>query len=369
MIPFLDLKSVNLRQKKAFHSALDSVLESGWLVLGEHTETFEKEFASYCGTQHCVGVANGLDALHLVLKAWEIGDGDEVIVPANTYIATWLAVSQLGAKPVPVEPDISTYNIDPALIESAITDRTRAIVPVHLYGQVANIDEIMTIARRYRLKVLEDCAQAHGAKLNGRRAGNLGHAAAFSFYPGKNLGALGDGGAVTTNDAELADKIRVLRNYGSRIKYHNEVRGYNSRLDELQSAFLRVKLTTLDSDNSYRRSVAGRYHDALRDLTGLSLPSTHLGEEHVWHLFVVRHPQRDALQKRLFELGVGTMIHYPVPPHLQPAYLNLGLGVGSFPISEKIHREVMSLPMGPTLSPYAVDVVITAVREAVVELE
>lgn len=364
MTPFLDLKSINLRQKEEFQAALAAVLDSGWLVLGKQTEAFEKEYATYCGTHHCIGVANGLEALHLVLKAWGIGHGDEVIVPSNTYIATWLAVSQVGAKPVPVEPDLSTYNINPDLIEAAITPRTRAIIPVHLYGQTANMEAIMAIANRHGLKVLEDGAQAHGAALNKCRAGALGHAAAFSFYPGKNLGALGDGGAVTTNDKELADKIRVLRNYGSHTKYHNEVRGYNSRLDELQAAFLRAKLPLLDADNAHRAEIAARYSEGLRSVNGLTLPGVSVGCEHVWHLYVVRHAKRDALQKRLAELGVGTMIHYPIPPHLQTAYKDIGIPEGALPISERIHQEVLSLPMGPTMSHEDTDIVIAAVHQA-----
>ncbi len=368
MIPFLDLKSINLRQKEEFHAALDVVLDSGWLILGKQTEAFEQEFAAYCGTTHCLGVANGLDALHLILKAWGIGPGDEVIVPSNTYIATWLAVSQVGATPVPVEPDLSTYNIDPDLIEAAITPRSRAIIPVHLYGQTASMEAIMAIANRHGLKVLEDGAQAHGASLNKRRAGSLGHAAAFSFYPGKNLGALGDGGAVTTNDAELADKVRVLRNYGSHIKYQNEVRGYNSRLDELQSAFLRTKLPLLDADNDRRAVLAAMYSVGLSGIDGLTLPTVGDGYNHVWHLYVIRHAKRDALQKRLAQLGVGTMIHYPIPPHLQKAYKDLGIPSGSLPLSEMIHREVLSLPMGPTMTQEDVDAVIAAVRQAAIEI-
>lgn len=368
MIPFLDIKSINLRQKEEFHAALDAVLDSGWLILGKQTEAFEQEFAAYCGTKYCIGVANGLEALHLVLKAWGIGPGDEVIVPSNTYIATWLAVSQVGAKPVPVEPDLSTYNIDPNLIEAAITPRTRAIIPVHLYGQTASMEAIMVIANRHGLEVLEDGAQAHGAALNARRAGSLGHAAAFSFYPGKNLGALGDGGAVTTNDAELAQKIRVLRNYGSHIKYQNEVRGYNSRLDELQSAFLRTKLPMLDADNAHRSEVAARYSSGLKDLEGVILPKVDVGNDHVWHLYVIRHPKRDALQKRLSELGVGTMVHYPIPPHRQAAYRDLGIPEDALSISESIHREVLSLPMGPTMTRDDTDTVIAAVRQVVIEI-
>lgn len=368
MIPFLDLKSINLRQKEEFHAALDVVLDSGWLILGKQTEAFEQEFAAYCGSTHCLGVANGLDALHLVLKAWGIGPGDEVIVPSNTYIATWLAVNQVGATPVPVEPDLGTYNIDPDLIEAAITPRTRAIIPVHLYGQTASMEAIMAIANRHGLKVLEDGAQAHGASLNKRRAGSLGHAAAFSFYPGKNLGALGDGGAVTTNDAGLADKIRVLRNYGSHIKYQNEVRGYNSRLDELQSAFLRAKLPLLDADNTHRAEIAARYSEGLSGLDGLILPKVGVGYDHVWHLYVVRHAKRDALQKRLAELGVGTMIHYPIPPHRQAAYQDLGIPEGASLLSEIVHREVLSLPMAPTLTLKDADTVIAAVLQAVGEI-
>lgn len=369
MIPFLDLKSINLRQKQEFQKALESVLDSGWLVLGKQTEAFEKEFAAYCDVQHCVGVANGLDALHLVLRAWGIGAGDEVIVPSNTYIATWLAVSQVGATPVPVEPDLQTFNIDPELIEVAITPRTRAIIAVHLYGQTASMEKIMSIADRHGLKVLEDGAQAHGASLNKRRAGALGHAAAFSFYPGKNLGALGDAGAVTTNDAGLADKIRVLRNYGSHIKYQNEIKGYNSRLDELQSAFLRVKLQLLDNDNTHRSKIAAGYTEGLKGLDGLTIPTVCDGHDHVWHLYVVRHANREKLQIRLAELGVGTMIHYPIPPHLQPAYKDLGMHGGAFPISEKMHREVLSLPMGPTLTQEDADKVIAAVIQSVAELQ
>lgn len=368
LIPFLDLKTINIRMRKEFHEAMDAVLDSGWMVLGEQSEAFEHEFADYCGVNNCVGVANGLEALYLVLKAWGIGLGDEVIVPSNTYIATWLAVSQTGATPVPVEPDNVTFNIDPKKIESAITEHTRAIIPVHLYGQVANMNAIMKIAECHSLKVLEDAAQAHGAILENRRVGSLGHAAAFSFYPGKNLGALGDGGAVTTQNDELANKVRLLRNYGSQIKYQNEVRGYNSRLDELQSAFLRVKLQSLDLDNDCRRMVANFYQAEFQDIPELTLPAVSCDENHVWHLYVVRHKNRNNLQKRLLELGVGTMIHYPIAPHRQAAYFDLGLGEGSLPISEKIHREVLSLPIGPTLNLEEAGRVVSAVRQAVYSL-
>lgn len=363
-IPFLDLKSINLRHQAGFAAALDRVLQSGWLVLGKETEAFEKEFARHCGAEFCIGVGNGLEAMHLVLRAWGIGAGDEVIVPSNTYIATWLAVSQVGAVPMPVEPVEDTYNIDPERIESAVTPRTRAIIPVHLYGQTAEMDRVMKVAKRHGLKVLEDAAQAHGASFRGRRAGALGDAAAFSFYPGKNLGALGDAGAVTTNDAGLAEQVRMLRNYGSRTKYHNEVRGFNSRLDELQSAFLREKLPMLDADNARRRELAAMYLAGLAAVEGITLPVVADGCEHVWHIFPVRHPCRDELQRALQERGVGTLIHYPVAPHLQPAYAGCGFGAGSLAVSEAIHRDVLSLPMGPTMTDDEARAVIDAVRAA-----
>lgn len=363
MIPFLDLKSINLRQQEQLHSALVRVLESGWYILGKETESFEKEFAAYCGVKYCIGVGNGLEALHLVLRAWGIGQGDEVIVPSNTYIATWLAVSYAGARPIPVEPDAGSYNLDADRVEAAITPRTRAVIPVHLYGQPADMAPIMAIAKTHDLKVLEDAAQAHGARCEARRTGGLGHAAGFSFYPGKNLGALGDGGAVTTNDDALADSVRVLRNYGSRIKYHNEVKGFNSRLDELQAAFLRAKLKVLDEANQARAHIARRYRDGLQGLPELVLPFVPVWADPVWHLFVIRHPRRDRLAQALSESGIGTMIHYPIPPHRQPAYAELGLGEGSLPISEAIHREVLSLPTWPGMTDEQVDNVIDAVRQ------
>lgn len=368
MIPFLDLKSINYRQHNELIDALRRVLDSGWWVLGRETEAFEEEFARFCGTSHCIGVGNGLEAMHLVLRAWGIGPGDEVLVPSNTYIATWLAVSETGARPVPIEPDPSTYNIDPNRIEEAITFRTKAIIPVHLYGQAASMEQIVEIAARRGLMVLEDCAQAHGAKISGRQVGSLGDAAAFSFYPGKNLGALGDAGAVTTSDPDLAQRLRSLRNYGSNKKYHNEVRGFNSRLDELQSAFLRAKLPMLNEDNALRARLAAIYIDQLQGCDGLALPKIAAGCSHVWHLFVVRHVARDRLQKLLAEKGVGTMIHYPVPPHLQPAYADLQLTEGTFPISEQIHREVLSLPIGPTLQDDDVIAVCDRLRQAIIEL-
>jgi dTDP-4-amino-4,6-dideoxygalactose transaminase len=362
MIPFLDIKAINLRQREEFHHALDRVLDSGWLILGKECEAFESEFASYCGVQHCVGVGNGLEALHLVLHAWGIGPGDEVIVPSNTYIATWLAITYTGAIPVPVEPDEQSCNIDPELIEAAITPRTRAIIAVHLYGRAANMSAITAIAERHQIKVLEDAAQAHGARHMGQRTGALGDAAAFSFYPGKNLGALGDGGAVTTNDAELAAKLRVLRNYGSRVKYQNETIGFNSRLDELQAAYLRAKLPLLDEDNSHRTKIAEIYQQGLSEIPGLAPPVAAEGADAVWHLYVVRHARRDELARHLAERGIATMIHYPTPPHLQPAYAELGYKKGAFPIAEKIHAEVLSLPMGPCMSAAQAEMVVSAIQ-------
>lgn len=348
-------------------AAYGRVMDSNRLILGPEVEAFENEFADYCGVRHCIGVGNGLDALFLTLKALGIGHGDEVIVPSNTFIATWLAVSYAGASPIPVEPDEHTYNLDPRRVEAAITARTRAIMPVHLYGQSADMDPIIDIGRQRGLKVVEDAAQAHGARYKGRRVGALGDAAGFSFYPGKNLGALGDGGAITTNDRELAERIRVLRNYGSRLKYHHSVKGYNSRLDELQAAFLREKLRVLDQWNARRSDVARRLLDGLTH-RGLQLPYVPEWSEPVWHLFVVRSRARDALQATLAELGVSTMIHYPIAPHRQPAYAELGLADGALPISEAIHREVLSLPMWPQLRTEQVDRIIDACAAAVLRI-
>ncbi|WP_332878333.1 DegT/DnrJ/EryC1/StrS family aminotransferase [Massilia sp. S19_KUP03_FR1] len=350
MIPFLDLKKINLSYADEMQQALKRVLDSGWFVLGKEVDLFEKEFASYCGADHAIGVANGLDAIFLILKAYGVGPGDEVIVPSNTYIATWLAATQCGAVPVPVEPDAMTYNIDPAKIESAITSRTKAIIAVHLYGQAADMDPINDVARRFGIKVIEDCAQAHGARYKGRRVGSLGDSAAFSFYPGKNLGALGDGGAVTTDDSQLAESLRALRNYGSKVKYHNEFLGFNSRLDELQAAFLRVKLGKLDSENSRRQEIARVYSAGLSELANLVLPDSPEWAEPVWHLYVIRHAKRDQLAQKLNAAGIGTVIHYPVPPHLQPCYGSMNLCEGSFPISESMHNQVLSIPMGPTMT-------------------
>ena len=363
LVPFLDLKTSHIELRPQLEQAFDRVLNSGCYVLCTEVKQFELEFASYCELEHCVGVGNGLEALHLILCAYGIGVGDEVIVPANTYIATWLAVSYTGATPIPVEPDESTYNINPALIEKAITPQTKAIIAVHLYGQTADMDAINVIAKRHVLKVIEDAAQAHGARYKGKRVGSLGDAAGFSFYPGKNLGAIGDGGAVTTNDAELAAKVRVLGNYGSQIKYHNEVKGFNSRLDELQAAFLREKLKRLDAWNLHRSKIAGIYTDRLATVAGWVLPFVPSWTEPVWHLYVIRHAARDQLSKCLMNEGVNTLIHYPVPPHLQGAYVELGYRIDAFPIAEAIHREVLSLPIGPQMSEESVALVSRLIKD------
>ena len=360
-IPFLDLKAAHRELVDEIDAAYRRVMDSGWYLLGAELNAFEEEFAAYCGARHCIGVGNGLDALHLILRALDVGAGDEVIVPSNTYIATWLAVFYCGATPVPVEPDERTYTIAPDRIERAITKKTKVILPVHLYGIAADMDPILDIARKRGLRVVEDAAQAHGATYKDKKAGNLADAAGFSFYPGKNLGAIGDGGAVMTNDPAIADRVRVLRNYGSRVKYHNEVIGFNSRLDEIQAAVLRVKLRKLDEWNARRKRIAAKYIAAMRDLE-IGLPSAAPWGEHVWHLFVIRTAERDALQRRLASAGIGTMIHYPVPPHLQPACRSLAFSEGDFPISEAIHREVLSLPIGPHLSDEDADSVIDALR-------
>lgn len=367
-IAFLDMKGPYLELSSALDEAYHRVMASGWYIMGAECTAFEAEFASYCGVAHCVGVGNGLEALHLILRAMDIGPGDEVIVPANTYIASWLGVSYAGATPVPVEPEPATFNLDATRVEAAITPRTRAIMAVHLYGQCADMAALRAIADRHGLKLIEDAAQAHGARQGERRAGALGDAAGFSFYPGKNLGALGDAGAVTTDDAELAARVRVLRNYGSQVKYYNEVKGYNSRLDELQAALLRVKLPVLDEWNARRTAIAGRYLEQLAGLPELVLPAVAEGMDPVWHLFVVRHPRREALQAALAARGVATMIHYPVAPHCSEAYAELGLGRGAFPLTEANMDTVLSLPIGPHLTLDQADRVIAAVREAVAEV-
>lgn len=363
MIPFLDLKGPYLELKQEIDDAVARVMGSGWYIGGDEVHQFEAEYAEYCGAAHAVGVGNGLDALHLALLALNVRPDDEVIVPSNTYIATWLAVSQCGARPVPVEPDAASFNIDPALIEAAITPRTRVILPVHLYGQPADLDSILEIARKHSISVLEDGAQAHGARYKGRNLGAHGDAVAWSFYPGKNLGAMGDGGAITTNIPEIADRIRILGNYGSRVKYVNEVQGCNSRLDPLQAATLRVKLAKLDEWNRRRVETATTYQRELADC-GLILPSVPDWAEPVWHQYVVRHRQRDALRKKLSEAGIETLIHYPIPPHRQLAYAATCEGRHALPISERLADEVLSLPIGPHLGKDQRDKVIEAIRQA-----
>ncbi|HEY0454034.1 DegT/DnrJ/EryC1/StrS family aminotransferase [Actinophytocola sp.] len=362
-VPFLDLTAPYTELKAELDAATQRVLASGRYLLGPENEAFEAEFAAYCGARECVSVGSGLDAIVLVLRALGIGAGDEVIVPSHTFIATWLAVAATGATPVPVEPDPLTYNVDPAALEAAVTPRTRAIVPVHLYGQPADLDAIGAVAARHGLAVVEDAAQAHGATYKGERIGAR-HVAAFSFYPGKNLGALGDGGAVVTGDADLAAKVRLLRNYGSTVKYHHEVKGTNSRLDELQAALLRAKLAHLDEWNARRSAVAGRYAKELAGLDDLVLPATSAWAEHVWHLYVVRTPDRAGLQDRLTAAGVHTLVHYPIAPHRSAAFGELGLATGTLPLAERFATEVLSLPMGPHLTTEQVDDVVTAVHSA-----
>lgn len=360
MVPFLDLQAATAELETEIKAAVTRVIDSGWYVLGEEVEAFEAEYAAWCGARHAIGVGNGLDALHLALRAMDIGPGDEVLVPSNTYIATWLAVSQCGARCIPVEPDPATYNMDPALVEARITPATRAILVVHLYGQPADLTPILDIARRHGLRVVEDAAQAHGAKYLGQRIGHHADAVAWSFYPGKNLGALGDAGAVTTDDDAIADRIRMLRNYGSSVKYVNDVKGFNSRLDPIQAAVLRVKLPYLDAWNGRRADLATRYATELV-CEGLTLPHVPERLEPAWHLFVVRTPERDALQAHLAKHDIGTLIHYPIPPYRQAAYAEEAAGMGDLPEAEALAGEIISLPMGPHLS----DDCGTAVIEAV----
>ena len=349
MIEFLDLKSPYLELKSKIDEAVARVLNSGWYIGGVEVESFESEYANYCEAKFAVGVANGMDALHLALLAMGVGPGDEVIVPSNTYIATWLAVSQCGAVPVPVEPDERTYNIDPDRIEAAITSKTKVILPVHLYGQPADLDPILAIAKKHGLYVLEDGAQAHGARYKGRKIGAHGDAVAWSFYPGKNLGALGDGGAITTNNQEIAKKISVLRNYGSNQKYINEIKGFNSRLDPLQAAILKVKLKYLDLWNDRRKSIAHHYLMKINNPC-LMLPVVPEWADPVWHLFVVRHKNRADFQSHLAQIGIGSLIHYPIPPHLQDAYSEYKDFRGRLPLAESLANEVLSLPIGPHLT-------------------
>jgi dTDP-4-amino-4,6-dideoxygalactose transaminase len=349
LIPLIDLKSTYLELEQEIDSVSKRILSSGWYILGDEVEKFEDEFASYIGTKYCISVGNGLEALHLLLRAYDIGVDDEVIVPANTYIATWLAISYAGAKIIPIEPCNDTMNINPDKIEGVITKKTRAILPVHLYGLPAEMDPINEIARKYGLVVIEDAAQAHGALHHKTKAGNLGNAAGFSFYPTKNLGAFGDAGAVTTNDPLIAEKVKLLRNYGSPKKYINDLKGFNSRLDTLQAAFLRIKLTKLDEWNHRRERIAQLYLSELSKAPNLILPYVPDNLKHIWHIFAIRHPQRNQLQNYLTSKGINTLIHYPVPPHLSGAYAELGWTTGSFPISEEMSDTVLSLPISPHL--------------------
>jgi dTDP-4-amino-4,6-dideoxygalactose transaminase len=363
MIHFLNLKSINEQYTDELKEAFARVLDSGWYIMGNELNAFEAEFASYCGTQHAIGVANGLDALVLVLRAWkELGKlraGDEVIVQANTYIASILAITENDLVPVLVEPDLVTFNLDPARVSAVITSKTKAILPVHLYGQISPMPELLAIAQQHQLLVLEDCAQAHGAEIGGRRAGNWGDAAGFSFYPGKNLGALGDAGAITTNDDELAQTLKALRNYGSHKKYENLYQGVNSRLDELQAALLRVKLPHLSTETARRQEIALAYRQGIQNPL-IVLPAVHDELQHVWHLFVIRTEHRAQLQTWLNEKGVQTLIHYPIPPHQQKAY-NSWADL-SLPMTEQLHQQVLSLPLDPTMSQQSIQTVIDAVN-------
>lgn len=360
MIKFLDLKKINNRYREEIDSRIKNILDKGWYLQGEENENFTKNFANFCGTKFALGVANGLDALNLIIKAYGFGNGDEIIVPANTYIATILAISENGCIPILVEPDIKTYNINPDSIEEKITTKTKAIMGVHLYGQAVQMEKIWKIAKKYNLKIIEDSAQAHGAIYQENRTGNLGDASGFSFYPGKNLGCIGDGGAVTTNDEELFNKIKAIANYGSDRKYHHIYKGVNSRLDEIQAAVLDVKLKHLDSDNNKRREISKYYRENIKN-SKIILPETYDEKSHVWHIFAVRTKNRDEFQKYLTEKGIQTIIHYPTPPHKQGAYKewnNL-----SFPITEEIHNTILSLPISPVMTDSEIEKVVEVVNE------
>lgn len=360
MIKFLDLKKINNRYREEIDSRIKNILDKGWYLQGEENENFTKNFANFCGTKFALGVANGLDALNLIIKAYGFGNGDEIIVPANTYIATILAISENGCIPILVEPDIKTYNINPDSIEEKITTKTKAIMVVHLYGQTVQMEKIWKIAKKYNLKIIEDSAQAHGAIYQENRTGNLGDASGFSFYPGKNLGCIGDGGAVTTNDEELFNKIKAIANYGSDRKYHHIYKGVNSRLDEIQAAVLDIKLKHLDSDNNKRREISKYYRENIKN-SKIILPKTYDEKSHVWHIFAVRTKNRDEFQKYLTEKGIQTIIHYPTPPHKQGAYKewnNL-----SFPITEEIHNTILSLPISPVMTDSEIEKVVEVVNE------
>jgi len=367
LIKATDFSFVTRRINKELKEATNRVIDSNWYISGKEVENFEREFANYLGVKYCIGVGNGLEALHIILRAYGIGNGDEVIIPSNTYIATALAVSYAGAVPIMVESDERTYNINPDLIEEKITKKTKAIMPVHLYGQACDMDPINEIAKKYNLKVIVDSAQAHGATYKGRKCGTLGDASGFSFYPTKNLGALGDAGAVTTNDKELAEKIRALRNYGSEKHYYNKYMGFNSRLDEMQAAILRVKLKHLEEFNLERKMIAQLYLNDLQD-TDLILPYVSEWTEPVWHQFVIRSKKRDKLQQHLKSKGIKTLIHYPLPIHLQEAYKDLGYKKGNFPIAEKMANEVLSLPMYPYLSEKNIKIITNYIKKYFYEI-
>lgn len=361
-VPFVSFRPMEKELNTELKESFERVLNNSWYIDGLEDKRFEESFASYCCARYCVGVGNGLDALMLTIKALDIRDGDEVIIPANTFIATALAVTYAGAKPVLVEPDINTFNINPTLIEGAITERTKAIIPVHLYGQPCDMDSVMRIAHKYNLKVIEDCAQAHGATYKGERVGTFGDAAGFSFYPGKNLGALGDAGAVITNNKELADKVRALGNYGSDYKYHHIYKGNNSRLDELQAAFLSVKLAHLDRMNDERRKIADTYLQGINN-PKIILPTVRSDCKHVWHIFGIRCDERDELEKYLENKGIGTNKHYPIPIHLQECYVDLNISKGLLPISEKISASELSIPLYYGMTEEEVQYVIDAINE------
>ncbi|EOJ9649212.1 MULTISPECIES: DegT/DnrJ/EryC1/StrS family aminotransferase [Enterobacter] len=362
-IDFLNLKRINKQYRSELINACEKVIDSGWYIMGSELDKFENSFANYCGAKYCIGVANGLDALTLTLRAWKelgkLADGDEVLVPANTYIASILAITENKLCPVLVEPDSKSFNISPEKLREQITPKTKVILPVHLYGQISEMNELSKIAKENDLLILEDCAQAHGAKLEGKLAGNWGDAGAFSFYPGKNLGALGDAGAIVTNDPELADTLKALRNYGSKVKYVNDFQGVNSRLDELQAAFLNVKLKYLDNETKIRQEIAQYYIKNINNPL-ISLPKYNAVENHVWHLFVIMTPEREKLQAYLLENNVSTLIHYPLPPHKQKAYSSLNQV--SLPVTEKIHKEVLSLPLDPTMEYSDLDKIINLIN-------
>ncbi len=360
MIRFLDLKKINNRFRDEIDSEISKILDKGWYLLGDELTTFEKNFAKYCGTSYCIGCGNGLDALSLIIKAYGFGKGDEIIVPANTYIATILAITNNGCTPVFIEPSLNTLNIDPELIEEKITKNTKAIMPVHLYGRAVDMDKIWELSEKYNLKIIEDAAQAHGAIYKDRKVGNLGNAAGFSFYPGKNLGCMGDGGCVTTNDKELALKIKALTNYGSDYKYHHIYKGVNSRLDEIQAAILNIKLKYLDSDNNRRREIADFYLQNIKN-PKLILPKVNTPLSHVWHIFIVRTDDRNSLQNYLNGFNIETNIHYPTPPHKQLCYSEFANC--NLPISEKIHREVLSIPISPVLEQNEIETIVEVLNK------